>query len=99
MLALASMQAAASYYLHGTHMAVISGVMSLQVAMSGVQMIQDNTKTCLNNLERSLHRCKAFLKHRCIPKDCAQATSVSPCPLVHHLLSCCVLPLMCIPLQ
>ena len=45
--------------------------------MSGVTMIQDNTKTCLNNLERSLLRCKAFLQHRCIPKECAQATSVS----------------------
>ena len=51
--------------------------------MSGVKMIQDNTKTCLNNLERSLLRCKAFLQHRCIPKECAQATSVRAPQLLH----------------
>lgn len=51
---------------------------ALQVAMSGVQMIQENTRTCLANLERSLCRCHAFLKHRCIPKDCVMATAVSP---------------------
>ena len=51
--------------------------------MSGVKMIQDNTKTCLNNLERSLLRCKAFLQHRCIPKECAEATSVRPCPTLN----------------
>ena len=49
----------------------------LQVAMSGVQMIRDNTQTCLNNLERSLDRCNSFLTHRCIPKECVLATAVS----------------------
>ena len=45
--------------------------------MSGVQMIRDNTQTCLNNLERSLDRCNSFLTHRCIPKECVLATAVS----------------------
>ncbi len=57
--------------------------------MSGVKMIQDNTKTCLNNLERSLLRCKAFLQHRCIPKECAEATSVRPLSLSDsHKMPC-----------
>ncbi|CAK0785520.1 hypothetical protein CVIRNUC_008730 [Coccomyxa viridis] len=46
-----------------------------EVAMSGVQMIRDNTQTCLNNLERSLDRCNSFLTHRCIPKECVLATA------------------------
>ena len=55
--------------------------------MSGVQMIRDNTQTCLNNLERSLDRCNSFLTHRCIPKECVLATAVSCCSVrVSHLL-------------
>ena len=49
--------------------------------MSGVRMIQDNTETCLRNLERSLSHCNTFLQHRCIPSECARATKVThPAP-------------------
>ena len=53
--------------------------------MSGVRMIQDNTETCLRNLERSLSRCNTFLQHRCIPRECALATKVPhPAPGQSH---------------
>ena len=55
--------------------------------MSGVRMIQDNTVTCLRNLERSLSRCQTFLQHRCIPRECALATKVPhPAPWVNLTL-------------